>query len=63
MNKLIALCGAYLILEAIISLYWTRNDKWIGSQLIRVTRIIVGIFILWVAYRLEVGSILYSPFF
>lgn len=49
MKWLVILCGIYLIIEAIISLLWANNDKWIGSQLVRVSRIIVGVFVICVA--------------
>ena len=47
------LCGLYISTEAIASLFWSNNDKWIGSQLVRVSRIIVGVFIVWVSYRIS----------
>ena len=43
-------CGLYIAVEAVVSLFWADNDKWIGSQLVRVSRIIVGVFIVWVSY-------------
>ena len=36
--------------EAIVSLFWTANDKWFWSQMVRVSRIIVGVFFVWIGY-------------
>jgi len=49
----IILCGIYLVVEAIISLFWTANDKWFWSQMVRVSRIIVGAFIIWASYSVR----------
>jgi hypothetical protein len=48
MNGLVILCGLYISVEAIVSLNWTHNDKWFISQLVRVSRIIIGAFIICV---------------
>jgi hypothetical protein len=50
MKGLVILCGAYIVIEAIVSLFWAKNDKWFWSQMVRVSRIIVGIFFVWVGY-------------
>jgi hypothetical protein len=50
MKYLVMLCGVYLVVETIISLWWKNNDKEWWCQLIRVSGIIVGIFIIWAGY-------------
>ena len=42
--------GLYIAIEAIVSLFWTANDKWFWSQMVRVSRIVVGVFIVWVSF-------------
>jgi hypothetical protein len=53
MKWLLMFCGMYLIGEGLISLFWKANDQWMGSKLARVSRIIIGVFILWVSYTME----------
>lgn len=48
MKYLVMLCGIYIALEAIVSLRWTHNDKGLFPQCVRVSRIIIGVFIVWV---------------
>ena len=50
MRWLVVLCGLYIYAEAFVSLFWKRNDKWICSQLVRVSRIIIGAFIICVGF-------------
>ena len=35
-------CGLYIAVEAVVSLFWADNDKWMGSQAVTVSRIIIG---------------------
>jgi len=53
MRGLLMLGGTYLIVEAVISLSWANNDKWLWSQMVRVSRIIVGGFVIWAAFALN----------
>ena len=53
MKGLVMLCGLYILAEALVSLFWMNNDKWIGAQLVRVSRIIIGVFVVWVSYRIS----------
>jgi hypothetical protein len=50
MKWFMILCVVYIIAEAIVSLLWTKNDKWIGSQLVRVSRIFVGAIVIWASF-------------
>ena len=50
MKGLVMLCGLYILAEAIVSLFWTANDKWFWSQMVRVSRFIVGVFFVWIGY-------------
>lgn len=54
MRVALILCGMYIIVEAILSLLWTKNDKWFWSQMVRVSRIIAGVFIIWASYYVSV---------
>jgi hypothetical protein len=47
MSGLVMLCGIYIAIEAIVSLWWSYNDKGLFPQCVRVSRIIVGVFICW----------------
>lgn len=40
------LIGIYIILEAILALLWVPNDRSLKAQLVRITRIVAGIFII-----------------
>jgi hypothetical protein len=44
------LAGMYLILEAVISLFWKFNDKWFWAQVVRGSRIIIGVFVVWLSF-------------
>lgn len=35
--------GIYIIFEAILGMLWTRNDKRWFAQLVRVSRIVIGV--------------------
>ena len=50
MRWLVFLSGLYIVIEAILSLFWSKNDKWIGSQLVRGTRVVVGLFLMVTSY-------------
>jgi len=53
MRGLLILCGLYISIEALISLFWANNDKWLWSQMVRVSRIIVGGFVIWAAFAIN----------
>ena len=46
-------CGLYIAVEAVVSLFWADNDKWMGSQAVTVSRIIIGVFMVWVSYQIS----------
>jgi hypothetical protein len=54
MRWLVFSAGLYITIEALISIFWQDNDKWIGSQLVRGSRIVVGLFIIWISFHTSV---------